>query len=415
MQALANPLTLVHGLAMLALVSITYGFMARTVSSVLSRGVAVGLTFGLGAISTMSDPIVMQEGVFIDARGVILTLAGPFGGVTAAVISAACAIAYRLWLGGAGAPIGCMTILVATGVGLAFAHFVPLHRGAYSLRQLVLLAAFGSLHGFSVLFVLMFIPVPGLVGSLLPLSLLNTLGIVVLGSFLSAEGRRRHATRRLEREAATDALTDLPNRRAFDAAGAVLVQDARATGRPVALLMVDLDHFKQVNDRWGHDAGDRVLSNAAKVIASAIREEDLAARYGGEEIAVLMPNTTEHEGLAIAERIRMAVHTNAITPRLGMANITVSIGVASAGGETIDFHGLFEAADRALYDAKRAGRNCCVIAGSDVRQIVDRPVAFSKRSDAKGSKPSPSRPESTDRETIEGRSFHAALLRRHPT
>ena len=361
---------------MLALVSITYGFMARTVSSVLSREIAVGLTFGIGAISAMADPIVMQEGVFIDARGVILTLAGPFGGVAAAAISATCAIAYRLWLGGAGAPIGCMTILVATVVGVAFARFVPLNRGAYTVRQLVVLSAFGSLHGFSVLLVLAFIPVPGLVGSLVPLCVLNSIGIVVLGSFLSAEGRRRHATRRLEKEAATDALTGLPNRRAFDAAAAALVGTARTTGRSVALLMIDLDHFKQVNDRWGHDAGDRVLCNAAKVITSAIRGEDLAARYGGEEIAVLLPDTMEQDALAIAERIRTAVQTDAIPWRVGVAGITVSIGIAAARGEEIDIHNLFEEADRALYDAKRSGRNRCAIA---MRRIASEQPADSDR------------------------------------
>ena len=370
MQALTNPLTLIHGIAMLALVSITYGFTARTVSSLLSRRVAVGLTFGLGAISTMADPIVMQEGVFIDARGVILTLAGPFGGVTAAAISATCAIAYRLWLGGAGAPIGCMTILVATVVGVAFARLVPLHQGAYTLRQLILLSAFGSLHGFSVLLVLAFSPVPGLIGSLVPLCALNSIGIVVLGSFLSAEGRRRHATRRLEKEAATDALTGLPNRRAFDAAGAALVREARDAGRSVALLMIDLDRFKQVNDDWGHDVGDRVLRKVASVVAFEIRGGGLAARYGGEEIAVLLPDMAEDEALRISERIRLAVKQNVHHMHPDVLSVTVSVGVASSQGQSLEFTNLFSAADRALYDAKAGGRNQCVLAAPNFESVV---------------------------------------------
>ena len=360
MQALTNPLTMIHGLAMLALVSITYGFIARTVSSVPSRGIVVGLTFGLGAISTMADPIVMQDGIFIDARGIILTLAGPFGGVAAAVISAICAIAYRVWLGGAGAPIGCMTILVATVVGVAYARYIPLDRGAYTLRQLVLLSAFGSLHGFSVLFVLAFIPVPGLVGSLVPLCMLNSIGIIVLGSFLSAEGRRRYATQRLEKEAATDALTGLANRRAFDAAAAALLGDAGTTDRSVALLMIDIDHFKLVNDRWGHDVGDRVLCNVAEIIASSIRSEDLAARYGGEEIAVLLPDATADDALTISERIRLAVQANIYRMHRDEISVTVSIGVAGQIGGNVDFSELFSAADRGLYDAKGRGRNRCV-------------------------------------------------------
>ncbi|WP_370193559.1 MULTISPECIES: GGDEF domain-containing protein [Aurantimonas] len=364
MQALANPLTLIHGLAMLALVSITFGFMARTVSSVLSREVAVGLTFGFGAIFTMADPIVMQEGILLDARGVILTLAGPFGGVAAATIAAALAIAYRLWLGGVGAPIGCMTITIATIVGLAFAYWVPLRQGTYSLRQLVALAAVGSLHGFSVLFVLVVIPVPGLIGSLIPLCVLNSIGIVVLGSFLSAEGRRRHATRLLEKEAATDALTGLPNRRTFDAAGTAMVREARSANRAVTLLMIDLDHFKQVNDRWGHDVGDSVLRKAAAVVATGIRVGGLAARYGGEEIAVLLPDTTTEDATAISERIRLAVQASVYHLHPDVLGVTVSIGIASRRGGSLDFGEIFSAADRALYEAKAQGRNRWVVAPS---------------------------------------------------
>ncbi|UIJ73393.1 diguanylate cyclase [Aurantimonas sp. HBX-1] len=362
MQALADPITLIHGIAMLALIALTYGFMARTVSSVLSRGVAVGLTFGLGAVSTMADPIVMQQGVIIDARGVILTLAGPFGGAVAAAIAAACAIAYRLWLGGVGAPVGCITILVGALVGVLFACCVPLRQGAYSLRQLAALAVFGSLHGFTVLLVLMIIPVPGLVGSLIPLCVLNFAGVVVLGSFLSEEGRRRHATRLLEKEAATDALTGLPNRRKFDAAGLALVRGARETDRAVALLMIDLDHFKRINDRWGHDVGDRVLRKVAAVIASEIRDVDLAARYGGEEIAVLLPDASVVDALAVSERIRRAVSANVHNMRAGALGVTVSIGVASRSGDSLSFSELFSEADRALYDAKRQGRDRSVVA-----------------------------------------------------
>jgi diguanylate cyclase len=356
-QALAHPFTLIHGLAMLALVALTYGFMVRTASSVLSRGIAVGLTFGLGAVSTMADPIVVQHGVIIDTRGVILTLAGPFGGAVAAAIAAASAIAFRLWLGGVGAPVGCMTILVGALVGVVFAHRVPLRQGAYSLRQLSALAVFGSLHGFTVLFVLVFIPVPGLMGSLVPLCMLNFAGVVVLGSFLSAEGRRRHATRLLEKEAATDALTGLPNRRSFDAAGSALLREAEVSGQHVALLMIDLDHFKQVNDRWGHDVGDRVLCKVAAVIATVIREGDLAARYGGEEIAVLLPDTSAEEAIAVSEQIRRGVSAKVYNLHSGVLGVTVSIGVASRSGDSLSFSELFSAADRALYEAKRQGRN----------------------------------------------------------
>ena len=219
----------------------------------------------------------------------------------------------------------------------------------------------------------MFIPVPGLVGSLVPLCVLNSIGIVIFGSFLSAEGRRRHATRLLEKEAATDALTGLPNRRTFDAAGSALVLEAKTTGRSVALLMIDLDRFKQVNDRWGHDVGDSVLRKAAGVVASEVRGGGLAARYGGEEIAILLPDVAEDEALRISERIRLAVKQNVYHMHPDLLSVTVSIGVASRQGECLEFTKLFSAADRALYAAKAGGRNQCVLAGPEVERSAGVP------------------------------------------
>ncbi|HEY8453481.1 MAG TPA: diguanylate cyclase [Natronosporangium sp.] len=165
------------------------------------------------------------------------------------------------------------------------------------------------------------------------------------------------ATRRLARLGATDPLTGLANRRRLEEALAERWAEAQVTGEPVALAMIDIDSFKLYNDTYGHAAGDRRLQEVAAALRGTIRGDDLAARYDGEEFAVLMPRTDLRGASAAAERIRAAVAekvrrgADAVTPP-----ITVSIGVASAvplPGERE--HGLVELADGALHGAKRDG------------------------------------------------------------
>ena len=121
--------------------------------------------------------------------------------------------------------------------------------------------------------------------------------------------------------------------------------------------MLDLDHFKQVNDRPGHGAGDDVLREVARRIQATVREIDVPARYGGEEIAVLLPETGLDTAREVAERIRLAVMDAPIDTRKGPVPVTLSAGVAVLDGRKGDLATLLEAADKALYQAKAAGRN----------------------------------------------------------
>jgi diguanylate cyclase (GGDEF)-like protein len=180
---------------------------------------------------------------------------------------------------------------------------------------------------------------------------------------LAREIRRRgEAEDKLEELATTDALTGLRNRRKFDAAIDSEWRRALRHPTPLALLMIDADHFKAYNDTFGHQAGDQVLIGIAICISDSIkRPGDCAARYGGEEFAVLLPGLSASEALAVAETIRRKVEgwSDDATPS------TVSIGIASmqpiAGVDWPDF---VHAADKALYAAKAAGRNRCVVAAT---------------------------------------------------
>jgi diguanylate cyclase (GGDEF)-like protein len=154
-----------------------------------------------------------------------------------------------------------------------------------------------------------------------------------------------------------DALTGLANRRAFEESLQREVARARRTGSALAVVALDVDHFKRVNDMHGHAAGDRVLAELAARAQRALRAEDLLARIGGEELAALLPGATLAAAAEVAERIRNAVCDASIPVGSTAVALTVSLGCASLDPEERDAAQLLARADARLYDAKRAGRN----------------------------------------------------------
>ena len=157
--------------------------------------------------------------------------------------------------------------------------------------------------------------------------------------------------------AISDPLTGLHNRRSFEVRLAEEVERTRRSQVPFTLLLVDLDHFKQVNDRFGHQVGDQALQAVAAVLTKQLRAIDLPARIGGEEFAVLLPNTPEHGALEAAERLRAAIAAQPIPHQHTPLTITASVGVAWCPAHADTGDGLMRVADQALYQAKRAGRN----------------------------------------------------------
>ena len=158
-----------------------------------------------------------------------------------------------------------------------------------------------------------------------------------------------------ERLATTDGLTGLLNRRSFNAQLEARLREAQRYRKPLSLLLLDIDHFKKVNDGFGHPAGDAVLRGVARVVQSQARGTDMVARYGGEEMALVLPETDASGARVIAERIRSAVAQARHQTEQGALQVTLSIGVATWPSTDADV--LLEHADKALYRAKQGGRN----------------------------------------------------------
>lgn len=171
------------------------------------------------------------------------------------------------------------------------------------------------------------------------------------------------ANRRFQRLALTDSLTLLPNRRFGMDRMEQEWAAAKRNGRPLSCMLLDLDHFKQVNDNHGHDVGDHALQQAAKILKGCSRAQDLVARVGGEEFLIICPDTHTKAAVQHAERIRKTFEAAVVKAGDVVCKITVSIGVAEQVAATATFTELLKIADQALYQAKKNGRNRVVAAG----------------------------------------------------
>jgi diguanylate cyclase (GGDEF)-like protein len=161
---------------------------------------------------------------------------------------------------------------------------------------------------------------------------------------------------RLRAQATIDPLTGCHNRRGFDEILSVEFARAKRYGRPLTLVLLDIDHFKGVNDDYGHEVGDHALQRIGRAVRHTFRNTDSASRYGGEEFAIIFPETGKDEGARLAERLRVLIETlppNAEVPR----SVTASFGVSAFPDDGRDISALIRAADRALYLAKANGRN----------------------------------------------------------
>ncbi len=206
---------------------------------------------------------------------------------------------------------------------------------------------------------------------------------VLVGSYLCwlerPVGRRRSAPRisdvfdmltyreryeELLARSGRDALTGAFDRGRLETQGRRTIEDAAGAGRPVSLLLVDIDHFKSFNDRFGHADGDAVIRRIASEIMATVRATDLVYRFGGEEFVVICDGLAAAPALALGERIRREIAAGGANVS---SRVTVSVGVGSCASDASDYDALFLVADRRLYQAKAAGRNCV---------IGDRPVAI---------------------------------------
>src|SRR5262249_21611536 len=161
----------------------------------------------------------------------------------------------------------------------------------------------------------------------------------------------------MERMAITDGLTGLLNRRAFQARADEAMAQARRYKHRCSLILADIDHFKAVNDAYGHPIGDVVLKGVARILREKGRDTDWVGRYGGEEFAIVMPQTDGRGAEVIAERIREAVAKEIFQTELGPLRVTISLGIASYPEHGEDRQAVIDMADQCLYHCKKHGRN----------------------------------------------------------
>ena len=180
----------------------------------------------------------------------------------------------------------------------------------------------------------------------------NDLGTIAAGALETA-----WAVQEATERARTDPLTGMPNRRAFDESFARLIGETDRYGGAMALVMVDIDHFKKVNDTYGHEAGDAVLVAVGQLLMSERRTTDFVARLGGEELALLLPQTEAPGAVELSERLRAKIEALSVRTAVGEVRVTASFGVAMYQARSGASGRVYERADKALYAAKNAGRN----------------------------------------------------------
>ncbi|MEH6825901.1 MAG: diguanylate cyclase [Motiliproteus sp.] len=188
--------------------------------------------------------------------------------------------------------------------------------------------------------------------------------LLIMGVAVWAQLSQLHMQLRLFNEATTDPLTGLLNRRTLMKQLNHVQQQSLRTGRPVSLMMLDLDHFKQINDRFGHQGGDRVLELFAQILQQQVRSSDYISRFGGEEFLVLLTDARQQDALQLAERILKGCRTSKVALEdCREIRFGVSIGIAQLDG-AVSVEDCLSQADAALYQAKAQGRDRVVLAGS---------------------------------------------------
>lgn len=354
-------LGLARSLGYVALLTMGYSLVVSHFPTGLKKSAATGALFAVAGLVSMSDPIHLADGVIYDARTPVLALAASYGGLVGAAVAAIPMILYRMMLGGLGAGPGIVGIAVAALIGAAFVRI----SGRTRYRRWVRHASLGFIASSSVVTIVWLpweISGPIILNDLPSIILANVAGVLILGTFLDREKERLRMSRALEQEAATDPLTQLSNRRFFEERALPILRRSETVNQQASMVMVDIDHFKLINDRWGHHVGDRVLVEVASIVRRSVRATDIVARFGGEEIVILMPATSLEIADQIADRLREQISNAGFADIDGELRVTLSAGVAATSANLRDLHGLLKAADGALYRAKAEGRNRVVIA-----------------------------------------------------
>ena len=340
----------VRGLGLAALVVVAHSEILRLLKShPRSKQAACGVLFGFAAAAGMLTPAFAVPAEMVDARTALIALAAAFSGPAACLIAVVLAGAFRLWLGGVGMIPGLAGLMLAAVASLIYTATIHRPPREFRLRHLGMLGAAAS----TSVFCLMLLPhdlISSTPVALSVLALRNILGVMLVGTMFVREGQRLEAENALRVAAMMDPLTDLHNRRAFNIALQDCCAEEELHGRGLAVLLIDVDLFKTINDTLGHDVGDTALITIGRTLRMELRRSDHAARLGGDEFGVCLPFTSLPEADEIASHVCKQIAA-ATLAALGTA-VNVSIGIAAVSASCKTPSELLKAADRSLYRAK---------------------------------------------------------------
>ena len=323
--------------------------------SVIIDGFAGGL---LGYI-LMNFSIQVTTETIVDLRYIPVMLIIMFIGVPQAIISAILIIISRFLFGITTSAIGAMILMVILILGYIIIKLLTekYTNNRNKLKQSISLILFSNIV-FSVI-ISVLVKDPAVLKSLIPSYwILSSIGGLISVFFVEYVRKTQYLLIKYEKESTTDFLTGLNNVRQFDVLWNTLIRNATAKNERLSLLMIDIDHFKHVNDTYGHPIGDDILVDLGQILIDSSRSFDVVSRNGGEEFSVILPDCPNHQATEIAERIRRAVeiHKFSVSSKETI-NITVSIGVATYPETVNDTDQIVDIADECLYKAKRTGRN----------------------------------------------------------
>ncbi len=351
-----------QSLGIATLVAVAFEWSLRYCPTKSCKQFAASGIFSAGIILAMMNPVQLQPGLVFDLRHALLVIAPSFGGLPAAAATCITAMVARLSIGGIGAPAGLAGIAISTGVGLLIAHHFP--RNPIGARKLAALAIGVSLSLLS----LVLLP-GGLAWTVvetvaLPIVAANAVGVATVALLLNRQKSHVDHERELADRANRDPLTGLGNRHALYTVGPDILKQSLGQGSWCAFLVVDLDHFKSINDTFGHGAGDEVLRTIGSQIRTTTRPGDLVVRIGGEEFALVIPNLDREAAAALAEQIRRAIESYVYDLQGLSIKVTSSVGVYATRRSTTCVEEGLRYADEAMYKAKEAGRNRIVLANA---------------------------------------------------
>lgn len=347
---------------LISLIFIYLQLRAKVKLEKISDGITIiidGFAGGLLGYILMSFSIQVTAETIVDLRFIPVMLIIMFIGIPQAVISAVLIIMTRFLFGVTTSAVAAMTLMVILIVGYIlismFYKKMKPQENPYKKSMFMIIftnIVFSVIISFLVKDHLLLI---SLIFSYWAISIIGGLTSVFFVEYIR---KTQYLLMKFEKESTTDFLTGLNNVRQFDAIWNTLINNATVKNERLTLLMIDIDHFKKVNDTFGHPIGDRILIELGNILKSSTRSFDVVSRNGGEEFSVILPDCPHGQAIEIASRIREAVekHPFRVSAKKTI-NITVSIGVATYPETVSETSKIVYNADECLYKAKRAGRN----------------------------------------------------------